>query len=247
MINLNHGGTNPPQQDVSEAFLSIIDPAIIACEEIKQKRGYLGASLMGEECLRKLQYQYFNTPKDSPFSARLYRIFQFGHVIEDMAAGWFRLAGFSLLTINPETGSQFEISAMGGKFMGHCDGVFTGGPDVIKYPALWECKSMNNKKWTECKTRGARVSHPDYVAQIALYQAYFNLVDHPAVFTAVNKDTSKILIELVEFDGEFAQKLSDKAVQVIQASDAGELLPRAYRDETFYKCRFCDWNQRCWK
>ncbi|MEA2069472.1 MAG: hypothetical protein U9P12_09755, partial [Verrucomicrobiota bacterium] len=44
-----------------------------------------------------------------------------------------------------------------------------------------------------------------------------------------------------------AQTTVDKAVTVLQASDAGELLPRSASDRDSYTCRFCPFADRCWE
>jgi hypothetical protein len=46
------------------------------------------------------------------------------------------------------------------------------------------------------------------------------------VFTAINKDTAELHHELVPFDADLAQRMSDRGVRILQATDAGELLPR---------------------
>ena len=86
-----------------------------------------------------------------------------------------------------------------------------------------------------------------YAAQVAVYQAFLELHEHPALFTAVNADTMEIYAELVPFDGGLAQRLSDRAAQLIAATDAGEQLPRSYNDPTHFECRMCAWQDRCWR
>ena len=84
-------------------------------------------------------------------------------------------------------------------------------------------------------------------AQVAIYQAYLELHEHPAIFTALNADTMEIYTELVPFDAALAQRMSDRAVKVITATEAGELLPRAFNDPTHFECRMCAWQDRCWR
>jgi hypothetical protein len=96
-------------------------------------------------------------------------------------------------------------------------------------PALWECKSANAKNWREIAKHGVTKAKPVYAAQIALYQAYLGLTEAPALFTAINKDTCEIWHELVPFDAALAQSASDKAVTILRACDAGELLPAPHR------------------
>jgi hypothetical protein len=49
------------------------------------------------------------------------------------------------------------------------------------------------------------------------------------------------------FDAERAQAWSDRAVTVIEATRAGELLPRGFKNPEDWHCRFCGHRERCWK
>ena len=69
----------------------------------------------------------------------------------------------------------------------------------------------------------------------------------PALFTAINKDTAELHHELVPFDADLAQRMSDRGVRILQATDAGELLPRVATTPDFFECRFCPWSERCWR
>ena len=52
--------------------------------------------------------------------------------------------------------------------------------------------------------------------------------------------------ELVEFDADLAQRMSDRAVRVLSATDAHELLPRATTTPTHFVCKSCAYAERCW-
>jgi hypothetical protein len=43
-----------------------------------------------------------------------------------------------------------------------------------------------------------------------------------------------------------AQRMSDRAVRILSASNAGELLPRIARDRDHVECRMCAYANRCW-
>jgi hypothetical protein len=75
--------------------------------------------------------------------------------------------------------------------------------------------------------------------------AYMDL--QVALFTAMNKDTQALYHEVVPFDAAEAQAQSDKAVAVIRAAEAGDLLPRIADHPDFYLCRFCPYQKRCWE
>lgn len=206
----------------------------------------IGASRLGENCLRKLQYEFFKTPKDRPFSGKALRIFHRGHAGEDWMADWIRAAGFDLYT-HDANGQQICFHAMQGKILGFADGVFRDGPaECGPYPRLWENKVLGAKGWNKLERDGLKKAYPVYYGQVQLYMAYFELADNPAMFTALNADSMEILALDVEFDAAAAQELSDRAVNLVRACEAGQLLPRCAQDETWFECKFCDWHERCW-
>ena len=166
---------------------------------------------------------------------------------------WLRLAGLDLYT-RKASGGQFGFSVAGGRIQGHVDGVINAAPSVLglQCPSLWECKTMNDKSWRDTVKLGVARSKPVYAAQMAIYQAYMEatvpgISRNPALFTAINKDTQEIWFELVPFDGGLAQRMSDRAVRVISASESGDLLPRHATTPTHFECKFCSWQDRCWR
>lgn len=250
MIDLNH--KSALKGDVPARLRGLLDEAKVRMERAKPSRRYLGASAVGHECLRATQLDYIqandlpHAPKaESNFTALSYRIFQMGHMLEEAAAGWWKGAGFHLRT-HGKDGEQIGFETAGGRFSGHCDGVLVDGPDVgLAFPALWEHKGLGNRSWQDVVKRGLNASKPIYAAQVAIYQAYLGL-QNPAVFHATNRDTGEIYLELVPFNGALAQRMSDRAVQIIQASEAGELLPGCSASSDHYLCRMCRWRGFCW-
>ncbi|GHC33652.1 hypothetical protein GCM10007291_38420 [Gemmobacter nanjingensis] len=235
-----------------------VDRALTADQATRSPRDYLGGSRLGHACERALQFEFTATPKDEgqDFSGQSLRIFSIGHALEDLAAAWLRGAGFDLYTRkgNRPDGGQFGFSVAGGRIRGHVDGIVAAGPEGfgLAVPALWECKTMNAKNWRACVKDGVTKSKPVYAAQIAVYQAYMEtsvpgISAAPAVFTAINKDTAELHHEQVAFDADLAQRMSDRGVRILQATDAGELLPRVATTPDFFECRFCPWSERCWR
>ncbi len=68
----------------------------------------------------------------------------------------------------------------------------------------------------------------------------------PALFTAINKDTAEMHHALVPFDADLTQRMSDRAVRILQTTDAGDLQPRISQARDFSECRFCPRAERCW-
>jgi hypothetical protein len=164
----------------------LIDAALVAADRVKP-RDYLGASRIGEPCSRKLVYEVTGTPKDDghEFNGSTLRIFEAGHLFENLCVGWLRGAGFDVRTRN-RAGEQFGFSIAGGRIRGHIDGAIVDGPDIgIRWPALWEHEALGEKSWCDVVSRGVRAARPVYFAQVQLYMAYMQLP--VALFTATNR------------------------------------------------------------
>ena len=246
-----------PRPSIADRINALVDAALIAEREATPPRTYLGASRLGHACERALQFEFAGAPKDegADFGGQTLRIFEIGHQLEDLAIRWLRAAGIDLYTRkgNRPDGDQFGFSVAGGRIRGHVDGIIANAPAALGLhtPALWECKTMNAKNWRACVKDGVTVSKPVYAAQIAIYQAYMEatvpgISAAPALFTAINKDTAELHHERVAFDAALAQRMSDRAVRILQATDAGDLLPRIAASRDFFECRFCSHAERCW-
>jgi hypothetical protein len=252
MLDLNHNSgfvygraANDPAP-LGARINALLDAALVAEHDKQRPRDYLGASRIGEPCARRLVYEYTKTPVDpgKEFEGRTLRIFEAGHVFEDLAIRWLRAAGFDLRT-QTRDGGQFGFETAGGRIRGHVDGVIVDGPEIgLTWPVLWEHKALKASSWNDTAKKGVRLSKPVYFAQMQIYMAYLGLGS--ALFTALNKDTCELYHEHVPFDPSIAQALSDKAVMVLRAADAGELLPRMAAHADFYLCRFCPFSARCW-
>jgi hypothetical protein len=261
MLDYNHKAT------IAEKINTHIDAILVAERDATPPRTYLGASRLGVACERALQFEFTHAPKDEggDFSGQVLRIFAIGHMLEDLAIRWLRGAGFDLYTHKGNhpgggaanylsDGEQFGFSVAGGRICGHVDGIIAAGPGDLglALPALWECKTMNARNWRETVKKGVALAKPIYAAQIAIYQAYMEpsvpgISEAPALFTAINKDTAELYHELVPFDAALAQRISDRAVRILQATDAGDLLPRVAQSRDFFECRFCSYADRCWR
>ncbi len=247
MLDFNH------RPSVADQINTHIDAAIQSVRAKAPEREYLGASRLGVSCARALQYEYTKTPKDEEFKGQTLRIFEIGHAFEALALAWLQHAGFTVFTKKPN-GEAFGFSVAGGRIRGHVDGIIDAAPPDLdmRFPAIWECKSLNAKSWRDTVKNGLKKSKPIYAVQVATYQAYMEgsvpgISANPALFTAVNKDTAEIYHELVPFDAALAQEASDRAVNLIRATEAGETLPRVATSEDHFECVFCPYRERCWQ
>jgi hypothetical protein len=203
-------------------------------------RHYLGASAIGSDCLRRVQFDWM---VDAQFPGRTKDIFARGHFFEDVTRQHLVAVGFKFAP--PE---RLEFQAVDGLFRGHADGILIAGPGLpgLRYPCIWEHKCLGAKGWKAIERNGLTGLYEPYAAQVAIYQAYLD-VTNPALFSIVNADSCERLHFPVPFDAELAQQFSDRAVTVIEATRAGELLPRITEDPTDWRCKMCSHKERCWR
>jgi hypothetical protein len=224
-------------EPINIALNAVIDASVIA----EQTRGYLGASAVGHECLRRIQYDWMCDPEHP---ARLRDIFDRGHYFEQRSREHLDRAGFKFA---PE--DRLKFTALDGMLSGHADGILTSGPKItdIAYPCLWEHKAINAKAWRALDRDGIEKAYPQYAAQVALYQHFLCVDENPAIFTVVNADTCERLHLLVPFNAGMARATIMRAETAIAATRAGELLPRFTTDQNNWRCRLCGHRERCWR
>lgn len=235
---LDFNPANVSATDINKSINDLLDAAALI-EQREERRTYLGASAIGSECLRKVQFDW---KRDSIHAARTKRIFSRGHMFEEISVKALAQAGFRMERGTPAT----AFSAVDDTFKGHCDGILVAGPDVLKYPALWEHKALGASGWKKIEKYGLKVAYPVYYDQIQIYSAYLGLDENPALFSAVNADTCHMLHLLVPFDPVAAQAASDRAVLVIKATQAGELLERIAKKPDDWRCKICSHQEFCW-
>jgi hypothetical protein len=235
MLDFNR--TDRSTEPINIALNAVIDASVIA----EQTRGYLGASAVGHECLRRIQYDWMCDPEHP---ARLRDIFDRGHYFEQRSREHLDRAGFKFA---PE--DRLKFTALDGMLSGHADGILTSGPKItdIAYPCLWEHKAINAKAWRALDRDGIEKAYPQYAAQVALYQHFLGVDENPAIFTVLNADTCERLHLLVPFNAGMARATIMRAETVIAATRAGELLPRFTTDQNNWRCRLCGHRERCWR
>jgi hypothetical protein len=212
-----------------------------AAAQAELPRPFLGASIVGHECPRRIQFDWWCKPV---LAARTREIFDRGHYFEERARQRLITAGFRF---SPPSACYF--TAVDGALRGHADGIINHGPQLLGvyliYPLIWEHKALNAKTWRAVERDGLGKKHSNYLTQVAMYQAYID-VTTPALFTVTNADTCELLHFLIPFDAERAQEWSDRAANIIAATRNSELLPRAFDNPDDWHCKMCPHVNRCW-
>ena len=232
----------------SNNTLAAVDAAM-ELEQDNNPRPYLGASIMGDPCPRKLWYgfRWYARPT---FFAKTLRAFEDGHRTEDLMAERLRLVlGSQLETHDPVTGKQFGFVACDGHVRGHCDGLIQGGLKEAPQTAhVWEHKATNESKFKKLEKliaqhgeKAALVEWDEiYHGQAQVYMMMFGMTRHYlTVTTPGGRDHISVRTEL---NKKFAESLMKRAQGII-ASDKPP--PRMNEDPTFYLCKWCDYQQHC--
>lgn len=202
-----------------------------------KKRDYVGASILGEECMRKIWYIYhMPKPVEDP---RVQRIFDMGNLIEDYLVSLLEKTGAKVWTKNPETGEQFGFTE--GNVGGHCDGVIQGIPESSK-PHLLEFKSANAKGFKEFVDKGCKGKSMTYWVQVQVYMYKLNLND--CLFIVMNKDNQELYFERIKKEKGVGKMYIDRGNMVAEMESEPE---RKYMNPSFWKCKFCNWRVECWK
>jgi hypothetical protein len=221
---------------------SFIEKSLLNSAE--EPRQYLGASLLGNKCARCIQYTFLGTTPDKPDTGQQKRIFEIGHVLENVVANWLRNAGFELETTDAD-GKQFGFTQADGRIQGHVDGIIRSGPLDLKYPLLWEAKTMKSAVWRDLVKDKLEIANSQYFTQVQLYMAYMKLSQ--CLFTSLNKDTAELYHELIPFSAAIAAQYSDRSVTILKATESNEFLPRCATKSDWFECKMCRFYNTCWR
>jgi hypothetical protein len=257
-MDFNHGGAvsvgNQRAAPFSDRVTAFIDAALMAENEKQPPRKYVGASAIGNKCLRQTQLGFIHNlqlekaPVPVRFEGRTLRIFSHGHMIEAMVGLWLLKAGFDIDFIVP--GTEDDPQQIGwvdhdGLYKGHVDGKVKSGPIDMDYPCIWECKGLNMANWQKVRKNGVTREKPVYAAQVAVNQENLD-IKSPTFFTTFSKNDCSLFHELVPFDQTLAKEMNDNALMIINNTKMGRLMPAIATYSDYYVCKMCSWHGFCW-
>lgn len=208
-------------------------------------RRHLGASAIGDECLRKVWYS-FRWAKKPDFSGRILRLFDRGHLEEPRVVTWLEGIGCEV-TAQTEAGSQIRISPeAGGHFGGSVDGtVIVPGKythSTLAEKMLLEIKTASQSRFNRMQNYGVQTSDPKYYSQMCVYGYKLDL--QRALYVAVNKNNDELYIEIVKLDWNRGKTLIRMAETIVETQTAPR---RISEDPSYWICKFCDFRDICHK
>lgn len=202
---------------------------------LQQPRAYLGGSVLGQECERRLWYGFrFATGGGDQFDGRMLRLFDRGQREEAVFVQELRAIGCTVHDTDPTTGQQFRFKAAHGHAGGGIDGVVLGVSEAPKTWHLVEMKTHNARSFADLAKNGVAKSKPEHWAQMQIYMRWAQL--ERALYLAVNKDTDELYAERVRVDPLAGAALEAKAERIVFAAEPPAGISE---DPAFFKCKFC--------
>lgn len=199
----------------------------------KKTRDYIGASGIGSECLRQIWYEFKGFEAES-VPTKIRRTWAIGRHLEGLILDWLTEAGIEIS--RTWDGLQSEGMPF---FKGHLDSVWIKKGKAF---AIIEIKTAKDASFNIFVKKGLRSWNPQYYAQVQSYMGMSNI--HSAYILVLNKDSSDICDELVEFDDAFYQKLREKAAMIAGANVAP---PKINGSPLWFQCKMCKFNKVCHK
>lgn len=240
--------------EIADRTLERVDLALAATFAATSKpRYYLGASIAGHECNRRLWYEHRGLRSDMP-DAETIRKFEDGHTGELIMAR--RLRKVREIDLWTDIGyldgtgemRQWEVSWYGGHVSGHLDGVIRGIVEAPKTPHVWEHKASAEKYVNELDKIRREVGEKNalerwnwiYFVQAQLYMLGMKLTRH---FLTVSTPGERRSISVrTNFDKDAAAAALARAGDVVKLNRPPS---RISEDRTYFRCRYCPCTSYC--
>lgn len=223
-------------------------------------RNHLGASLIGDDCTRKLFYTFrwaskpkwkkvnlkakdAKTLEDIEKYGALLRLFQRGHEEEHRFVKYLRMLGCDVAPFaDVATEKQWRIVGAGGHAGGSLDCIIEQGPKALfpQTPGVGEFKTHNRKSFDKLIKEGVASAKLTHYVQM---QKYMGAMGYAwAIYVAVCKDSDRLHFEFVDFDKKCYDKHTTREEFVVFTDEAPL---RISPSPSHWLCKFCDFYSIC--
>ena len=200
------------------------------------RRPHLGASELGEECVRKI-WSKFHWLADGRRDGRMIRLLRRGKVEETLMLQDLADLGYEIIP-----GKDLQVAAFGGHLGGTPDAGILGIPAAPKTKHILELKTSNDANQKKLIKLGVEEAHPEHYVQIQVYMALNGF--ERALYLSINKNDDTIYEERVPLNRVAAQRYLDRAQRVIERQSLPE---RISEDPEWYQCRMCQYHANCFE
>lgn len=230
--------------DLPDQTLADLNKALVKNHRNEQ-RGYIGASGIGNECERKIWYQFHWVGTEN-MTARSIKAIADGHHSEAVMIERLRLVPGVTLITEGDDGKQLGFAE--GHFRGHADGVIIGIDHLSHVHHVWEHKCCNEKKVESLhklkfENEETALENWDivYYAQAQVYMHMFKLDWHYiTVCTPGSRDEVSCVTAYNPEAAEFYSVIRPR--RVIEAERPP---PRISETPAWYQCKWCPFTDNC--
>lgn len=216
-------------------------------------RDHLGASVIGDPCLRKIWLSYRGCGQ-SNIDARMIRLFNRGHLEEARFHAMLQASGIK--TFWEYNGRQYGYKQ--GMFAGSIDGLALNVPECPNELVMLEFKTMNDSRFKQFVSTGMTFFKGyenqckvnmycmcKYQADVLKELCPDNPVIWNTLFVAVNKNTDEVHAVLIHRDDDWVEKYLDKR---INATLNNEQVPAGLHEKvTYMECKCCNLKKYCFE
>ncbi len=199
-------------------------------------RPYVGASSIGSPCERAIYYSYHGAPR-AEFSPTTRATFDVGHKLEELMLDYVELAGMQVIRPHEMNHYLFCCDRDVPKFQGHADALLVMEDET---EVILEIKTAKNSRFQVFKRKGLKEWSPSYYAQIQAYMGMKGL--DKGVLLAINKDTSELHHEWVDFDSYYYNEIKAKAERIIESDEPPD---RINKSPMYVVCAQCNYKDTC--
>ena len=208
----------------------LIHGGLIKQRENEPAREYIGASIIGHPCSRKIWYEYNNYPAKE-FTPELLMTFEIGRILEQ---------ALKVHLINFNDNCEYKLT----QTMESENKEIKGTPDAIMSfddeNYIIEIKTANNASFNQFVSHGLRAWRPQYYAQLNCYLGMSRI--QKGILLCINKDNSKLREEQIEFNESYYKTLLLKAQSIKAATEP----PNRIAETPLHPiCRMCPYKTTC--
>lgn len=193
-----------------------------------KRRTYIGASQIGHPCERKIWYEHHEG--EPVFSNKLRMTFELGHAIEKVLLANLEKSGLEI--VKNDDIKRMELESLGGT------------PDaIVKHEDklyIVDIKTANDSSFNTFMKKGLKEWSLQYYLQLIVYMGLFGIGQ--AILLAINKNTSEMHEEVIQYDEVEFSALRWKAITIKNAEAPPE---RINKNPGFYICRGCPFKLKC--
>lgn len=201
--------------------------------------GRLGASSIGNECLRALWFDWRAYAR-KPFNGRMLRLFRTGHLQEDRIVADLKAAGLQVFEKDSQ-GKQFEFTDPTGHLVCKVDGVVKGVPESAEKPHVLEIKTHNQTSFNSVVKHGVQKSKETHYVQMQTGMWLSGITR--ALYVPLCKNDEQYDVQRIKTDRAVQRAVENKVIKLVEA----RLRPAGVSDNRdSFACKFCDMSGVCY-